>query len=123
MANNPGRVVTQCQFSDIFSHAWAEAMIPRNICAGFKAAGVYPLDTAAFIVCTASSDITDSPAHSSSLEFVPMYSHIAPKSRRTQLFTQKEEHFQQRDMTFPMIPNIFHGSTFIILMKLSIFVN
>ena len=29
----------------------------------------------------------------------------------------------KRDMTFPMIPNIFHGSTFIILMKLSVFVN
>ena len=53
--------------------AWAEAMIPRNICAGFKAAGVYPLDSAAFIARTVSSDVTDSPAHSSSLKFVPMH--------------------------------------------------
>ena len=97
MANNPGKVVTRFQFSDLFSRAWAEAMIPRNICAGFKAAGVYPLDSAAFIARTASSDVTDSPAHSSSLKFVPMYSPIAPKSRRTQSLTQEEEkHFQQR---------------------------
>ena len=58
-------------------------MISRNICAGFKAAGVYPLDSAAFIVHTASSDVTDSPACSSSLEFVPMYSHIARSQTQT----------------------------------------
>ena len=125
MANNPGKVVSRFQFSDLFSRAWAEAMIPRNICAGFKAVGVYPLDSTVFIAHTAASDLTDSPLPSCSLKFVPMYSSIAPKTRRARSFTQ-EEKFQKsvkRDTTYPMTPNIFHGSTFIILMKLSVFVN
>ena len=97
MANNPGKVVTRFQFSELFSHAWAEAMVPHNICAGFKAAGVYPLDSAAFVARTAASDPNDSPLPSSSLKFVPMYSPIAPKNRRAQSFTQEEkENFQQR---------------------------
>ena len=97
MANNPGKVVTRFQFSELFSHAWAEAMVPRNISAGFKAAGVYPLDSAAFVAHTAASDSNSSPLPSSSLKFVPMYSPIAPKNRRAQSFTQEEkENFQQR---------------------------
>lgn len=96
MTNNPGKVVTRFQFSDLFSRAWAEAMIPQNICAGFKAAGVYPLDSTAFIARTAASDTANSPVPSSALKFVPMYSPIAPKNRRAQSFTQKEEEkFQQ----------------------------
>ena len=102
-------------------------MVPYNICAGFKAAGVYPLDSAAFVARTAASDPNDSPLPSSSLKFVPMYSPIAPKNRRAQSFTQEEkENFNKgmmRDMTSPMTLNTFHGSTFIILMKLSVFVN
>ena len=97
MANNPGKVVTRFQFSELFSHAWAEAMVPRNISAGFKAAGVYPLDSAAFVARTAASDSNGSLLPSSSLKFVPMYSPIAPKNRRAQSFTQEEkENFQQR---------------------------
>ena len=69
MANNPGKVVTRFQFSDLFSRAWGKPMIPYNICAAFKAAGVYPLDSTAFIACTAASDVTDSPVcHSNCLQ-------------------------------------------------------
>ena len=86
-----------CYSIPIFSHAWAEAMVPHNICAGFKAAGVYSLDSAAFVARTAASDPNDSPLPSSSLKFVPMYSPIAPKNRHAQSFTQEEkENFQQR---------------------------
>ena len=67
-------------FRNCFSHAWAEAMVPRNISAGFKTAGVYPLDSAAFVAHTAVSDSNGSLLPSSSLKFVPMYSPIAPKN-------------------------------------------
>ena len=60
MANNPGKVVTRFQFSELFSRAWTEAMVPRNIFAGFKAAGVYPLDSAAFVARTAARDSNSS---------------------------------------------------------------
>ena len=61
---------------------------------------------------------------SPSLKFVPLYSPIAPKNRWAQSFTQKKKNFNvdmKRDMTYPMIPRIFLGSTFIIL-KWSVFV-
>ena len=99
MANNPGKVATRFQFSELFSRAWAEVMVPHNICAGFKAAGVYPLDSAAFVARTAASDpkFHDCPLPSFSLKFVSMYSPIVPKNRCAQSFTQEEEeNFQQR---------------------------
>ena len=93
VANNPGKVVTRFQFRNCF-HV---LMVPCNICAGFKAAGVYLLDSAAFVAHTAANDSNDNPLPSSSLKFVPMYSPIAPKNRRAQSFTQDEkENFQQR---------------------------
>ena len=96
MAKNPGKVVTRFQFSELFSRAWAETMVPPNICAGFKAAGVYPLDLAAFIARTATNDPNNSPLPSSSLKFVPMCP-IAPKNRHVPSFTQEEiENFQRR---------------------------
>ena len=72
-------------------------MVPSTICAGFKTAGVYPLDSTAFVARIATSDPNNSPLPSSTLKFVPMYSPITPKSRRAQSFTQEEkENFQRR---------------------------
>ena len=91
---------------------------------------MYPLDSAAFIARTVSSDVTDSPAHSSSLKFVPMHVAIAQLLPKVDVLScslrGRKNIFNKglkRDMTFPVIPNIFHGSTFIIPMKLSVFVN
>ena len=44
--------------SELFSLAWARAMLPHNICASFKATGVYPLNSTVF---TANSDLGKSP--------------------------------------------------------------
>ena len=127
MAKKSGKVVTRFQFSELFPYAWAEAMVLPTICAGFKAAGVYPLDSAVFVARTAASDPNNSPLPSSSLKLVPMYSPIAPKNRRAQSLTQEESKTfnkgMMRDVTCQVTLNTSRGSIFIILMKLSVFVN
>ena len=93
MGKNIGKVVTRFQFSELFSRAWARAMIPHNICAGFKATGVYPLDSTVF---TAINDLRKSPPPSS-IKFVPMYSPIAPRSKRVLMCSEEEEEiYRQR---------------------------
>ena len=102
MAKNKGKLVTRFQFSELFSQAWARTMVPRNICAGFKATGVYPLDSTVF---TANSDLAKSPP-SSALKFVPMYSPIAPKSKRILTCSEeKGESFRQRYEDGPDLSN------------------
>ena len=44
IVNNPGKVVTRYQFSQLFGQAWMKAMIPHNIISGFSVTGVFPTD-------------------------------------------------------------------------------
>ena len=44
LSENPGRVVTKFQFSEIFNRAWTQSMTMANIVAGFKVTGIYPLN-------------------------------------------------------------------------------
>lgn len=39
---NPGKCITRFTFSALFAEAWAKAVIPANIIAGFRTCGVYP---------------------------------------------------------------------------------
>ena len=41
---NPGKVVTQHCFSELFAKAWIRSMTMRNILAAFHTCGVYPID-------------------------------------------------------------------------------
>jgi len=41
---NPGKVITRFQFSGLFSQAWAKAISPANIIAGFRTCGVFPFN-------------------------------------------------------------------------------
>lgn len=43
-AQNPHRVITRFQFSKIFSEAWQKGMTMKNIRAGFRVTGVFPLN-------------------------------------------------------------------------------
>ena len=38
---NPGKVITRFQFSALISEAWAKALCPANIIAGFRICGVF----------------------------------------------------------------------------------
>ena len=44
MSSHPGKRVTIYNFSELFSQAWYQAMIPRIIMSGFRATGVYPFN-------------------------------------------------------------------------------
>jgi len=44
LQENPGRVITKCQFNKVFSKAWLKALSPESIISGFKVCGVYPFN-------------------------------------------------------------------------------
>ena len=47
---NPGKVITKFNFSSLFSQAWYAAITPLNIMAGYRRAGVYPLNPEAVLI-------------------------------------------------------------------------
>ena len=49
LQSHPGRVITKYQFSQLFSEAWLNTMIPANIISGFKTCGVYPFNPKAVL--------------------------------------------------------------------------
>ena len=55
MAENPGRVVTRYSFCSVFAVAWLQAMSMKNIIAGFKVAGIFPIDRRKLIHCDSSA--------------------------------------------------------------------
>ena len=65
---NPGKVITNFNFSSLFSEAWCRAVTPVNIMAGFRRAGVYPLNPQA-VAITEQSDRSHSD-HSPSTQSV-----------------------------------------------------
>lgn len=71
MAENPGKVVSRYSFCSVFAIAWLQAMSMKNIIAGFKVTGIFPIDRCK-LVCF------DSPApsllQSVDLAYIPMLS-------------------------------------------------
>jgi len=41
---NPGIVVNKFNFYSIFKKAWLAAVVPVNLCSGFKKTGVFPFN-------------------------------------------------------------------------------
>ena len=58
---NPGKVITKFQFSELLSKAWLKPMTPENVMAGFRTTGVYPLNPSA-IKPTESQTMSKNPA-------------------------------------------------------------
>ena len=53
---HPGKVITQFQFSTLFSEAWGKAVSPCNIIAGFRTCGVFPFSPEAIKIPAAEED-------------------------------------------------------------------
>ena len=70
-------------------------LVVHTLCTVYKHRRLATLRSDPGLKC-AESDLTDSPLPSCSLKFMPMYSPIAPKTRRARSFTQEEEKFQIR---------------------------
>ena len=50
MTRNPGKVVNRYAFSQLFHTAWLSAMTTKNIAAGFRTTGIYPVDRNAIVL-------------------------------------------------------------------------
>ena len=71
--SSPGKVVLKFNFMDLFSKAWLKAVMPKNICAGFRKAGVVPFNpnaitTAASVANQSSSEEEERPSDSADKE-------------------------------------------------------
>ena len=51
---HPGKVVTRYDFSRLFNKAWMRSMTVRNVVAGFKVTGIYPVNHDVFAHLSAS---------------------------------------------------------------------
>ena len=59
MAKNPHKLMSKVHFNTVFSKAWAKAAVPSNAVAGFKKAGIHPLNEEAIPVYSQSSNTTN----------------------------------------------------------------
>lgn len=50
LSKNPGKVVTRFTFSHLFNEAWSSAMNMKNMQAGFRCTGIYPLNRLMFMM-------------------------------------------------------------------------
>ena len=98
LSSNPGKVVTQFQFSQLFSKAWLRGMSMSNIIAGFRMTGIYPFDR--YALRPQDDQHKKSIAEKNGLKFIPMFT---PKPRRsrghpeTPMFSEEEvQLFQKR---------------------------
>ena len=70
MAKNPHKLMSKVHFNSVFSNAWAKAAVPSNAIAGFKKAGIHPLNEEAIPVYSQSSSTSNNSSasnHSNSI--------------------------------------------------------
>ena len=76
LSENPGKVVTRYQFSQLFSRAWYKGMSMSNCITGFKVTGVYPFNPYAFRPVETQENT--SLAVQTGLKFIPMLTLCIP---------------------------------------------
>ncbi len=74
MSKNPGKVVTRYSFSELFSEAWMRTMTIKNISAGFRVTGIYPLDRSKLSPLDGNDDAALSLSEATGLAYIPMFS-------------------------------------------------
>ena len=67
-AQNPGKVLNQCNFMQVFHKAWVQGMTIANVTSCFRAVGVYPVDKSAAM---SHLDTSNSPSRSTGVPYVP----------------------------------------------------
>ena len=75
MGKNIGKAVSRYSFSELFSEAWMRAMTVRNITAGFKVTGIFPLDKEKLLSSVANFKYTKGKI----CEWVGLYSNAQPQ--------------------------------------------
>ena len=64
LSKNTTQVISKYNFCQVFKDAWLNAVVPANVCAGFKKAGVCPFNPKAVPVYHEQSKDHDKDAHS-----------------------------------------------------------
>ena len=91
ITDNPGRTVTQYDFSQLFSKAWSAAFSIHNITSSFKVTGVYPFDQSVFTEANAPENKEeeqfslfnpDALARRTGLAYIPLYSPAIKKDHQ-----------------------------------------
>ena len=75
MTKNPGKIVTQFDFNQVFSKAWYKGMTMRNVISAFQTTGVFPLSRSAIKTVDVAPKFNPSAlAKKNGLAFIPLYS-------------------------------------------------
>ena len=64
MQQNPGKVITKCNFSPLLSEAWNKTMVPKVITVGFRRSGIYPFNPDVIDYSVPTNDDTSNPTSS-----------------------------------------------------------
>ena len=76
LSENPGRVVTRYQFSELFHCAWRRSMTMTNVISGFRSTGVYPLNRHALMPAVSKPQNFNPTllSEKTGLKYIPLYS-------------------------------------------------
>ena len=64
MQQNPGKVITKCNFLSLLSEAWNKTMVPTVITAGFRRSGINPFNPDIIDYTVPTIDDTSNPTNS-----------------------------------------------------------
>ena len=99
MIDNPGKVVTKFQFSQIFSRAWTMSMTVANITTGFKITGNYRYSS--LNALSPPTSVRENLSEETGLPFLPRHNpifrpHGKPVANDSEGFTEETSLFEKR---------------------------
>ena len=102
MSNNPGKIVTIYQFSELFATAWKKAMTSQNITSSFRATGVFPVNRQALEILQEKKSLPKlsmaAIAKNNGINILPLYSpkkSLSNNNETAQFTDEKMKHFQK----------------------------
>lgn len=98
LSDNPGRVITRFQFSELFGRAWMRGMSMKNVIAGFHTTGIFPFNRHALQTKDVTSKFDPSSlSKKTGLKYIPFYSPVrrslapvSPSTPTEPVFTTQE---------------------------------
>ena len=111
MVDNPLKVVSHFNFSELFHSAWLSAMTSKNIMGGFKTTGVYPTDRNAILLSGASKS-HPSLGERSGLKFIPLYSPSCSVPSPAKRITFSEDELHRFEVRFENGYDLTHDSQY-----------
>ncbi len=123
LSKNPGKFVTRFTFSKIFNEAWCYSMSMKNVQAGFRCTGIYPLNRNLLVPEEENETAQKTNlAQRTGLKFIPLCSPLKPRrssGSSYQFSSEEEDKFEKRfeegydidtDDRYNMWKQIYHSS-------------